>query len=163
MASNLDQDVQEAVKRSSQSGQGFTPQPNQKKQKPQPTAIAKPTNQTTATLEKQALKSYERLGKVDESVKTALVKEAVRNGQNDALTEAVAETTGYLGMKAELKIASAKKRIGGSRAVSNKSDAAAAAAVTEILEAVEVEDEDFLSELSQLEGSNPAQLLPSLY
>jgi len=165
MAKDFNKDIQDAV--SATTGKGFGDVPKtEKTQEPKPQSSAKAiavTNKTTDTLQSQAAQSYEKLSKADELATTAEIKTALKEGQDLALTREIAKTTGYLGTTAELTVAGAKNRINGSRAVRNKSDKAAADAVVKMLGSVESEGDDFLLELSGLETSNMAQLLPSLY
>jgi flagellar biosynthesis/type III secretory pathway protein FliH len=156
MAKDFNKDIQDAV--SATAGKGFGDVPKtEKTQEPKPQSSAMTT--ATDSLQDKAAKSAQQLALVETEAQRASINKGFKNGQQEAMTETLAEGAGYLGAKAQLKAISVEQRIRGVEKIRQDAQTQLAAEV----EALQIDGDDIdpLARLSGLTGDNHGLLLPS--
>lgn len=142
----------------STAGKGINPDDSRpkNKNKTQSSAIAKTADQS---MQAKAASGAEQLSLVSKKAQKASITTSFKAGQDQAMTDTLAETAGYLGTKAQLKAEATAQRITGVKAI----EQSAQVALVEEVEALgqDSDDSDPLALLSEFTGSNHAQLLPS--
>ena len=138
-------------------GEGFKPKEKAAKQQPQSGgAIAKTADQS---MQSKAASGAEQLSLVSQKAQKASITTSFKAGQDQAMTDTIAETAGYLGTKAQLKAEATAQRITGIKAIEQNAQVALAEEVESL--GKENDESDPLALLSEFTGSNHAQLLPS--
>lgn len=148
----------EDMQKQSTRGEGFKPKEKVAKQQPQSNggAIAKTADQS---MQSKAASGAEQLSLVSQKAQKASITTSFKAGQDQAMTDTLAETAGYLGTKAQLKAEATAQRITGIKAIEQNAQVALAEEVESL--GKENDDSDPLALLSEFTGSNHAQLLPS--